>query len=90
MAKHGWAIQTEPGGRFIGKYWWFDKEPPEIPDHMDGYKAAVFPTRAKARAALPNVRRSYAKAAVRKVFVNVTTSLAALRTEETTKNREES
>ena len=69
-----WAININspdiPG--FIGKYWWNNGEPVQIPVSMEGYKSACFKTRKKATEFLKNnVRRSFPKAKVCRVNITV-------------------
>ena len=68
-----WAIDTRSydGRGFIGKYWWFEHKPPQIPKHMEGCKLALFKTRALARLGLPSVRRTFPEARVVKVSVKI-------------------
>lgn len=68
-----WAIDSrshEIHG-FIGMYWWFDGEPPKIPNHMLGTGTALFRTRQMARDALPCVKNLFPKARVIKVVVSI-------------------
>jgi hypothetical protein len=64
----GWVIdsRSDEGHGLLGRYWWFDAEAPRIPGHMEGHRTAAFRTRREARAALPRVRRTFPRAAVRR------------------------
>lgn len=69
-----WAIETcDKWSGFIGRYWWFDGKPPQLPLHMAGCHVALFRTRYAARKGLPSVRQSYPNAKVRQVTVSIST-----------------
>jgi hypothetical protein len=66
-----WAIDSNNGVHgLVGQFWWFDGNPPRIPNHMLGTKIALFDTRQFARDHLPATKRAFPKAKV--VKVNVT------------------
>ena len=69
----GWAINTrsEEGHGLIGRYWWFDNQPPKIPVHLHGHITALFKTRRKAREYLYKVRGVFPKARVEHVTVDI-------------------
>ena len=68
----GWAISTgsEAHG-LIGKFWVFNGSFPIIDQSMDGYRVAVFKTRAEARCALVDVKRAFPRAKVQRVTVSI-------------------
>lgn len=70
---HGWAIHSRSpeGHGLIGKNWWFCGFRQIHGDGVSGYQTAVFRTRKMARNALPSVKKSFPKAAVVKVFVDI-------------------
>jgi len=74
MELKGWVINTrsDDGHGFIGKFWWFGKNPPKIPNHMDGYRTAVFRTRKEAIEGLNFVIGSFHKARVERVTITLT------------------
>ena len=76
MNNHAWAIDTQSheGHGLLGKYWWFFGPPPKIPASMDGYTTAVFKTRAIAREALHSAKRTFPRAKVVKVYVDISTA----------------
>lgn len=72
-AFRAWAIDTcsEEGHGFIGRYWWFKGRLPEVPEHLEGCRLALFETRAIARRNLPAVKGAFPKAKVKRVRVLV-------------------
>lgn len=69
----GWAIDVRSARRItlVGRYWWFGRRAPEIPRSLEGHHIALFKTRREARAALPWVKRSYPRAKVKRVRIDV-------------------
>ena len=69
----GWAINanTEEGHGLLGRYWWFDGKEPTIPIGLHGHVTAVLRTRREAREALSDVRRTFPKAKIERVTVEV-------------------
>jgi hypothetical protein len=69
---YGWAIQTRSEREgLIGRYWWFNKTHPEIPIHMEGHRIALFITRREARENLPSIKKSFPRARVKRVQVEI-------------------
>lgn len=68
-----WAIDanSDEGHHLIGRYWWFDREAPKIPVHLEGCEAALFKTRQLARQNLASVKCAFPKAQVIKVSVTI-------------------
>ena len=68
-----WAIDTRSteGHGFIGRYWWFDGQPPVIPTSLEGCRIVLFKTRALARKGLTHVKDSFHDAIEVKVEVTV-------------------
>ena len=72
-----WAIKTNDPEHskdaLIGRYWWFNNEPPNIPEHLRGCQFSLFATRKIAREKLKWVRQAYPKAQVVKVRAAIKT-----------------
>lgn len=68
-----WAIDTRSheGHGMIGKYWWFEGEPPKVPTHMRGAQGALFENRKDARAGLATVKGSFPRARVIRVKITI-------------------
>jgi len=65
---HSWAIALGRHGMLAGPVWFFDGDETFRPA-SEGWRTALFHTRAAARAALPDVRKAVADARIVKVFV---------------------
>jgi hypothetical protein len=70
-----WAIETYPNDLvrhgFLGRYIWFDGEPPKIPHHMEGCRVALFTTRRQANKGLAVEKPYWPNARVVRVTVTI-------------------
>jgi hypothetical protein len=69
-----WVIDTnsKEGHGLIGRYWWFAGKY-TVPPHLEGCRSAMFTTRKIAREHLPDVKKSFPGATVRKARVSIDT-----------------
>ena len=68
-----WAIdpRSTEGHGLLGVYGWYDGKPPSIPPQCMGCKTALFDTRKVARAYLPAVHKTWPRARVVRVTVEI-------------------
>lgn len=77
----GWAIdiQSKEGHRLIGRFWTFGGQYPDIPVQLLGHLIAVFETRNAAKKDLADVRKSFPKAKVVRVTVDIVDAVVIYR-----------